>query len=420
MRKIIGIILCAVLSIYNVHAQWKIYYEFPESGFIMDIEIVNNQIIYIGRNHQINKSINFGNTWTIVLDTSEIDGGYFQDIEFLNETHGYSAKRGYDTPGICYATENGGSSWEAVIPAIGDYSPVTNNVCIAAPGHIYLTAGEGVYDGKVFYTHDNFVHLESVRPAPLNFFQQVADIDCISADTCIAIHGTPYCCDGGTEKGMYKTVNGGVDWELLRYLNEGIDIEFTSRNVLYAFNTQYLIKSVDQGETWDSLKKNVFGGYFKTMKFLNDSVGYLTEWMYPENKIYFTQDGGETWIENTIDSMPAGPIDAIDCLNADSCFFGSSRKLYRNFGNDTISNLSNENTTDIFFDIIPNPAIDILHLNLSIKEKNFIIRTFNIVGELTALPFQNNQASVSHLPPGIYFTEVISEYGKAVLKWVKM
>ena len=419
MRTVFVFSLILLFNISNAKSQWQYYYEFPELGFINDIKIVSNSIVFVGRYNHLDKSVDFGKNWSVVLNTSEIEAMDFLDIEFLDETHGFVAKRGtYDT-GSCLYTENGGVTWDEIFPGFGDYPPTTNNICIAAPGHIYLTAGEGVYDGKVFYTHDNFVHLESVRPAPFNFDQQVADIDCINVDTCIAIHGTPYCCDGGTEKGMYKTVNGGEDWELKRQFFDGIDIEFTSSNVLYAFNFEYIVKSMDQGETWDSLKKHVPGGYFTTMKFLNDSVGYLAEWMYPENKIYFTQDGGETWIENTIDSMPAGKITAIDCWNVDSCFFGSSRKLYRNFS-ETVSIIETGSSNVIQFTIRPNPASEILFLQLKNSGNEMEILSYNLVGEIVDLYFVNNQADVSHLPPGIYFTEVITEQGRAVQKWVKM
>ncbi|MBK8487509.1 MAG: T9SS type A sorting domain-containing protein [Bacteroidetes bacterium] len=415
MKAIFSITFIICISI-NGFSQWILQNEFePESGTIWDIEIVNENVIYLGQENSISKSVDFGKTWFELTNVDILGTNKFYDLEFINENNGFATKGG--GTGACLATEDGGETWEAVIPVVGEYSPSTNNLCIAAPGHIYLTAGEGYYEGKVLYTKNNFITLEQVRPAVLNFEQQVADIDCINADTCIAIHGTPYCCAEGFEMGVYKTTNGGIDWELKRQLFQGIDIEFTSSNVLYAFNFEYLVKSMDQGETWDSLKKHVPGGDFESMKFLNDSVGYLAEWIYPENKVYFTENGGETWIENTIDSMPAGKITAIDCWNVDSCFFGSSRKLYKNFS-DPVSIMENGNTYN--FTLTPNPATTILQLQLSLKENNYTIQTFNLVGELLPVNFQNNQADISHLPPGIYFTEVITKQGRAVQKWVKM
>ncbi|MBK6731717.1 MAG: T9SS type A sorting domain-containing protein [Bacteroidetes bacterium] len=84
-----------------------------------------------------------------------------------------------------------------------------------------------------------------------------------------------------------------------------------------------------------------------------------------------------------------------------------------------ISTLNNQNP-NFNFNLNPNPATTILNLQLSLKEYNYTIQTFNLVGELMPLNFQNNQADISHLPPGIYFTEVITEEGRAVQKWVKM
>ncbi|MFN3939508.1 MAG: T9SS type A sorting domain-containing protein, partial [Chitinophagales bacterium] len=239
----------------------------------------------------------------------------------------------------------------------------------------------------------------------------VADIDCINKDTCIAIHGTPYCCDGGWEFGIYKTTNGCETWEVVGYFTDGLDVQFVSESAIYILGLFFISKSTDGVITWEVIKEEAFtGSTFSSMKFLNDTVGYLTEWKYPENYIYFTDDGGETWIENTIDSMPAGKISAIDCLNADSCFFGSSRKLYRNFS-DGVTIMQNGNTSINILDIFPNPATDILHLKLSVRENNYTIQTLNVIDELIELNFLNNQAEISHLPPGIYFTEVITEHG---------
>ncbi|MBK8487286.1 MAG: T9SS type A sorting domain-containing protein [Chitinophagales bacterium] len=417
MKIYIYLLLTTLLISSEVKSQWEFYHEFPElSSNIYDIEIVNESTIFVSREYQIFKSIDFGKTWVLIMDTSDVAGAGFYDIEFQNENIGFCTKGG--GTGACLATEDSGETWEAVIPVVGEYSPATNNLCIAAPGHVYLTAGEGYYEGKVLYTKNNFITLEQVRPASLNFEQQVADIDCINADTCISIHGTPYCCSDGWEMGIYRTTTGCETWELLGYFSDGLDVQFVSESTIYILGLFSISKSIDGGNTWEVIKEDAFiGSTFSSFKFLNDSVGYLAEWKYPENFIYFTEDGGETWIENTIDSMPAGKITAIDCWNVDSCFFGSSRKLYKNFS-DPVSIMESGNSWN--FTLTPNPATTILQLQLSLKENNYTIQTFNLVGELMPLNFQNNHADISHLSPGIYFTEVITEQGRAVQKWVKM
>ena len=73
------------------------------------------------------------------------------------------------------------------------------------------------------------------------------------------------------------------------------------------------------------------------------------------------------------------------------------------------------------FTIYPSPAYN--QITLFVHTSNVItsITSTNYLGEKVNLIFNENLlADVSYLPPGIYFTEVITEQGRAVQKWVKM
>lgn len=67
--------------------------------------------------------------------------------------------------------------------------------------------------------------------------------------------------------------------------------------------------------------------------------------------------------------------------------------------------------------LFPNPANTTIQIQHNVNIKSIITR--NNIGETVEVIFENNIASISHLPAGIYFTEVIAEEGTAVLKWVK-
>ncbi|MBK8487297.1 MAG: T9SS type A sorting domain-containing protein [Bacteroidetes bacterium] len=67
--------------------------------------------------------------------------------------------------------------------------------------------------------------------------------------------------------------------------------------------------------------------------------------------------------------------------------------------------------------LFPNPANTTIQLQHNVNIKSIITR--NNIGETVEVIFENNIASISHLPAGIYFTEIIAEEGTAILKWLK-
>ncbi len=135
-----------------------------------------------------------------------------------------------------------------------------------------------------------------------------------------------------------------------------------------------------------------------------------------------TNDGGLNWYRTdfSLSDFDLGYQD-IFCFNDDTCFILTTNTIYKSenaSAPDLTINILNENLESLH--LFPNPATSILQIQLSLKENNYTIQTFNLVGELMPVNFKNNEADISHLPPGIYFTEVITEKGRAVQKWVKM
>ena len=122
----------------------------------------------------------------------------------------------------------------------------------------------------------------------------VAEIEIIDIDTLIMI---------GAEGKITRTINGGVHWSTtipfpsFRY-SWFSDIHFPTKNVGYISGgswfglTNILIKTIDGGQTWDSLSSGIGSGNFiNKIHFLDKDTGYM---LVDNRQIFRTIDGGIT------------------------------------------------------------------------------------------------------------------------------
>lgn len=106
-----------------------------------------------------------------------------------------------------------------------------------------------------------------------------------------------------TYDSLYRTTDGGLTWTALsKPSNSNQGICFINANVGFAFGT-YVYKTTDGGQTWnngDNLGMDQ-GAYLSAMKFVNAQVGYAVGYygVLPNGSlcayIFKTTDGGSTW-----------------------------------------------------------------------------------------------------------------------------
>jgi photosystem II stability/assembly factor-like uncharacterized protein len=134
----------------------------------------------------------------------------------------------------------------------------------------------------------------------------------------VAALGHPY--GPNTERGIFRTVDGGKSWEKVLYKDEntgGIDVAFDPHNpnILFAALWQArrtswsldsggpgsgLYRSNDGGTTWKRLEehglpKGPYGRIGIAVAANSDRVYALIEAHNPDGGLYRSEDGGETW-----------------------------------------------------------------------------------------------------------------------------
>lgn len=235
------------------------------------------------------------------------------------------------TGGGVYKTTDGGINWHNVsdgyfktgsVGAIS-VSPSNPNVIYAGMGETCIrgnmSAGDGTYrseDGGKTWKHiglgdSHFIGEIVVHPE---------DEDVVW----VAVLGHAFGNEGNSERGVFKTTDGGENWERVLFRNEhtgAVDIEIDPKNsqILYAtlwetYRNPWemssggegsgLYKSTDGGESWvdisqqPGLPKGISGKIGVAVSPLNsDRI-----WTIIENEnggLFKSDDGGDTWSRTT-------------------------------------------------------------------------------------------------------------------------
>ncbi|WP_421808265.1 WD40/YVTN/BNR-like repeat-containing protein [Flagellimonas sp.] len=229
------------------------------------------------------------------------------------------------TGGGVWRTKDGGGTWENISDGYFGGSIGAVEVAQSDPNVIYVGGGEQTVRGNVSSGYgvwktvdagktwtslglDESRHISRMRIHP-------KDHNIVYA----AVMGNLY--KPTTERGVYKSTNGGETWEKVLYANDmagAVDLTFDPNNprILYASTwriqrTPYslssggegsaLWKSTDSGATWTEISKNE-GFATDTLGIIGVAVSPVNSnrvWAMVENKekggLYRSDDAGATW-----------------------------------------------------------------------------------------------------------------------------
>lgn len=206
---------------------------------------------YIYNSGELFKSINQGNNWNVVdVDLNNDAYDFISSIQFLNKNEGY-----FSADNFIYHTFDGGKSWKSQrIPA---YRGIINDF--------------------------NF----------LNYQHGCVAVECLPETTHF---------DSANVRRLYRTVNSGGQWQLIKELYDSSYRRFNSvfmsndqaiwvgygHEVIYRKSGR-IYHTIDGGNNWDSLEVE---GAITDIRFFSDSLGYAVG---SNALILKTVDGGKTW-----------------------------------------------------------------------------------------------------------------------------
>ncbi len=262
-------------------------------------------------------------------------GGRIVDIEGAGSTLYVSAASG----GI-FKTEDNGFTWESIFDdaitlSIGDMaiSNLDNQVFYVGTGEANAGGGSLAYDGEgVYKTTDGGNNWQNIGLENVGSIGRVAIDPTDDNIVFVAAMGTLF--SENIERGIFRTHDGGATWQKVLYQSPktgGIDVVIDPQNpnIVYAalwererllFDRTYggptsgIYKSVDGGDNWveltNGLPSDDMGRIGLAMAPSNPDVLYTTIARPGGNLegIYKSTDGGNSWIEKSIDNITNVPF----------------------------------------------------------------------------------------------------------------
>jgi len=212
-----------------------------------------------------------GTTWNLVGD--ELANHIF-DLVMLDSSNGWAV----GPPASVLRTSNGGLNWTAVID-VGDddlrvIQPIDEDNLVSCGSSTFIASVDGGDSWQERYTYFNCW--------ALHFFDPLNGL-------------------AGTQHGVYRTVDGGVNWIFDGYaLGSGgiYDFHFlTPSHGFAAAGIERIYETLDGGLTWDLIYDHPPPSvYFRTITFVDSTHGWVAG---DDGHILATVDGGSTWVEQT-------------------------------------------------------------------------------------------------------------------------
>jgi len=241
---------------------------------IKSIEFIDTStLLAVGEDGIMLRSTDSGVTWTGV-STGPADAYGFYSACFVDSNIGFAV--GYR--GRILKTTDGGIIWNQYAPTYVDMNAVdfiTDSVGFAATwSNMYKTTDAGA----------SWVDLGFAVPGRFRF------VHFYNKDTGIAMSETPIK--------IYKTYNGGTDWQEtlnILYNDDILGASFINQTIYLNTDGAYnqILRSENAGDTWTVQSTNFSNSYANDLFFTDEKTGYGVSGYH----VYKTVDSAKTWTQ---------------------------------------------------------------------------------------------------------------------------
>ncbi|MCX6233161.1 MAG: YCF48-related protein, partial [Bacteroidetes bacterium] len=354
-----------------------------------------------------------GENWYLDDEWLDIMG---DDIVFVNPDTGFIAS----ADGVIYKTINGGLSWTAIqTPATQD----VNRLFFVDENNGWATLANQDANFQLIHTTDGGYNWSTQQVFEYNI-SLVRSLYFINDSIGYGGGGYIDIENNDTYSCIVKTQNKGETWEST-YLTQNT---FYSFHDLYFTDTitgwvvgktpyEYLILHTNNGgETWEeqTIADTPEPSRVSCVFFVNNTIGWIGGGGPGFGVIYFTHNGGEDWY---LQQLFYEPIWDIQMLNCDTGWAVGADYIYHTTNGDTLSieDVKENKFVRDLFTINPNPANGFFTLKTTQPLPTLMCQLLitNLYGEpvfqlnkVTVEQLNNQAIDLSHKPTGIYFITI--------------
>ena len=420
-------IFILLLSPFTLCGQW-INYNTPSNELLTEISFINKDTGYcVGTNGLILQTINGANTWTQQQYQFGINN-YLLAVEFSSPDTGYVG----GGLGI-FKTVDAGSNWSLILNSFSNYQ--IESIAFAPKNKNKITAVGG--NGCIFTTIDAGQAWQKVPPILLfgDSLYDLKKVVYLDDSTLVAVGGVDYLQLGI----VIKSFDNGYTWNKIFESDnfpQLTDMFFLNTNEAWATGTYFnnnpfykrgrLLKTIDGGVSWHILDSIAGGGWsnyplvMRSVVFTSFLRGYAVG--YQNQTIFATVDGGLNWVNQNTSNM-VFPFSIFFTDSLTGYIVGDSGKVLKTTNGGVGFFEQNVNTNSL--SIYPSPCNGKFTLSVAEKpNKSKSIYVSTITGKLIYKKenvFDNVfQVDLTKEARGIYFVKVIQQnnvmVGKVILE----
>lgn len=237
-----------------------------------------------------------GENW--ITQESGVNGTIFS-IQFIDDHVGWATGWTDNQRGIILGTSDGGSSWDTL--AFDSLGINVYDLSFISADTLWSCGPQG----NLFHSRDGG---QSWIQQTVGNNEDYLSIDFIDANTGWAV---------SNQGSVIRTINGGNQWEIVDFPAVDNDlfykVDFLNFNTGWISGSKGIYKTIDGGENWE-FSETLAGEFNLDFSFVNENEGWIASFF--GNIFHFT----ERVVSNTNDSGPGSLRNALSMANAEPGF----------------------------------------------------------------------------------------------------